>query len=62
MAKSDKDSKLYPDPRCPKCGFTMCELSDDRKVSSILTMAVPNGNYRCFHCPGPDKPKETANG
>lgn len=41
-----------PDPRCPKCGFTMCELADYRELTPLVSTATPNGTYRCFHCSG----------
>lgn len=46
---SDPQPKPNPDPRCPRCGFTMCELSDERKVGS-MTLMTPNGRYQCYHC------------
>lgn len=39
-----------PDPRCPKCGYTMCQLFDERAVTPLATVAVPNGKYQCYHC------------
>lgn len=33
-----------PDPRCPKCGYTMCELADERQVTPLATIATPNGD------------------
>jgi hypothetical protein len=39
-----------PDPRCPRCGFTMCELFDERTISAYATASTPNGRYQCYHC------------
>lgn len=40
----------YPDPKCPKCGFTMCQLFDERPLNDVATVAEPNGQYQCYHC------------
>ena len=39
-----------PDPRCPKCGFTMCELFVEHKVGEHAFTVTPNGQYQCYHC------------
>jgi hypothetical protein len=38
-------------PKCPKCGFVMCEQFDDRQVGNV-TLATPNGKYICYKCEG----------
>jgi hypothetical protein len=43
---------VYSDPRCPTCGFTMCEQADERPITTLAMLATPNGNYRCYHCSG----------
>lgn len=50
--KPDPEPLPNPDPRCPKCGFTMCELFQYTQVSSNGWRAIPNGDYRCFGCSG----------
>jgi hypothetical protein len=40
----------YPDQRCPKCGYTMCELFDYEAASPIAFSATANGRYQCYHC------------
>ena len=42
--------KPNPDPRCPKCGYTMVQGFTEVHVSSTRSLAHPNGEYRCFHC------------
>jgi transposase-like protein len=39
-----------PDPRCPKCGYTMCELFDYQAVTPLAFSATPTGKYQCYHC------------
>ncbi len=44
-------SAPYPDPRCPECGYTMCELFDYTATGSpIAFTAIPNGKFQCYHC------------
>jgi hypothetical protein len=41
----------HPDPRCPKCGYTMCELFDYAETRSpIAISATPNGRFQCYRC------------
>ena len=42
--------RVNPDPRCPRCGFTMCQLFDERPLTPLATAAIPNGKYQCYHC------------
>lgn len=49
-----------PDPRCPTCGFTMCQQFDERPLTALASTATPNGNYRCYHCSGVGKPAPVA--
>ena len=49
-----------PDPRCPTCGFTLCQQFDERSVTASASIATPNGNYRCYHCSGVGKPAPAA--
>jgi hypothetical protein len=37
------------EPRCPKCGFVMCELFDYEEAHGV-TYAKPTGAYRCYKC------------
>lgn len=37
-------------PRCPRCGYVMCQQFDDKRVSDRASLAVPNGTYRCYGC------------
>lgn len=39
-----------PDPRCPKCGYTMCELFDYAPMTAVAMAATPNGKYQCYRC------------
>lgn len=39
-----------PDPRCPTCGYTMCQLFDERQITPLCREATPNGRYQCYHC------------
>jgi transposase-like protein len=44
-------SAPHPDPRCPKCGYTMCELFDYAATRiAIALSATPNGKYQCYRC------------
>lgn len=36
-------------PRCPKCGFLMCQQFDEKEVRG-LTISIPNGKYICYIC------------
>lgn len=47
---ADTESYQNPDPRCPRCGFTMCEQFDDKPINAVASLAIPNGSYRCYHC------------
>ena len=41
----------HPDPRCPQCGYTMCQLFNYSAMSSPLAFtATANGLYQCYHC------------
>lgn len=40
----------FPDPRCPRCGYTMCELFDYEARPPLAFSATPNGKYQCYHC------------
>lgn len=40
-----RDSRVDPRPRCPKCGFLMCEQFDEEG-----SLMIPNGKYICHHC------------
>ena len=37
-------------PKCPTCGYVMCQTFDDVPVTKLATLAVPNGRYICYHC------------
>ena len=37
-------------PKCPKCGFVMCEQFDEKPVTPLASVVVPNGTYICYHC------------
>ena len=37
-------------PKCPKCGFVMCEQFDDKPINEHASYAIPNGTYICYHC------------
>ena len=50
MTTSSASKQDRPDPRCPKCGFTMCQLFDERPVTALCVEATPNGKYQCYHC------------
>jgi hypothetical protein len=39
-----------PDPCCPKCGYTMCQLFDYRTATPLALSATPNGKWQCYHC------------
>lgn len=43
-------NQQYPDPRCPKCGYTMCELFNYEVASPLAFSATPNGKYQCYRC------------
>jgi hypothetical protein len=36
-----------PPPRCPTCGFVMCEKFEERTLKG-MTLAVPTGVYECL--------------
>jgi len=38
------------EPKCPKCGFVMCQQFDDKKVNEHASVAIPNGSYICYRC------------
>lgn len=50
--EAESNARQNPDPRCPKCGFTLCEQFNDKPINEVATLATPNGNYRCYHCSG----------
>lgn len=37
-------------PRCPKCGFVMCEQFDTQRINERAELATPNGTYVCYGC------------
>jgi hypothetical protein len=37
-------------PRCPKCGFVMCEQFDTQRINERAELATPNGTYICYGC------------
>lgn len=41
-------------PKCPKCGFVMCEQFDevapDWASPDGSAVMVPNGTFKCYHC------------
>lgn len=37
-------------PRCPKCGYVMCQQFDSQSVNAVAELAIPNGKYICYHC------------
>ena len=37
-------------PKCPRCGFVMCEQFDDKPGPRGITYAVPNGKFICYQC------------
>jgi len=43
------EQKRFNPPKCPKCGFVMCEQFDEKQERD-LTMMIPNGKYVCYHC------------
>ena len=45
-------------PRCPKCGFVMCELFDEQRINEAASYAIPTGKYRCYHCDIDVEPSE----
>ena len=42
---------------CPECGKTMCQQFDDKPGPNGITLAIPNGEYKCNWC-GYDTLKE----
>ncbi len=38
------------DLKCPRCGTVMCQLFDDKEGPHGITLAVPNGKYKCYRC------------
>jgi hypothetical protein len=39
-----------PKDQCPKCGKTMCQQFSNRPGPNGITLATPNGEYRCYWC------------
>lgn len=37
-------------PKCPKCGFIMCEQFEDTPGPNGVTYATPNGSFKCYGC------------
>jgi hypothetical protein len=37
-------------PTCPRCGYVMCQRFDDKPITALATLAVPNGSYICYYC------------
>lgn len=37
-------------PRCPKCGFVICEQFDTERINDHAELATPNGTYTCYTC------------
>jgi hypothetical protein len=38
------------EPKCPTCGYVMCQMFDYTRVNDVATLAEPNGWYVCYHC------------
>lgn len=43
-------AELSAGPRCPKCGYVMCEQFDSRPVNALADIVTPNGTYICYRC------------
>jgi hypothetical protein len=52
LVRRERRCAMKPDPCCPKCGYTMCELFDYVAQASPVPMlaATANGRYQCSHC------------
>ncbi len=37
-------------PKCPTCGFVMCQQFDYTRINDIAEYATPNGKFICYHC------------